>query len=109
MTEMSLKELLGNGVSELIIKYERLCQAIADKEDKDARLDAAISAKTAELERVTAALKERRQQHQEVEASFVSLANSKDSIRRQADAAWKEMQAIKANAAWKEIQAIRVS
>jgi hypothetical protein len=104
----TLKELMAKRVIDLAIEDERLCQSIAIKEDKEARLDAAISKKTVELDRLTAQVKERRQEHQEVEASFVSLANSKDSIRRQADAAWKDMQAIKTNAAWKEIQALRV-
>ena len=108
MTE-SLKELAAKSVSELAVKHERLRQEVEDARVELARLEIATGIKVAELEKATAELAAARQGHRDVEASLVSMANTKAEIRRQADAAWKEMQAFKANSAWKEIQASKAS
>jgi chromosome segregation ATPase len=108
MTE-SLRELAAKSLSELAVKHERKLQEIAEAEDRLADLQAKKAVTVAQLEKATAELKEARQEHRDVEASLVSLEKRWNEIRRQADAAWKEMQAIKANAAWKEMQALRVS
>jgi hypothetical protein len=47
----TLKDLMAKRISELLTEDERLCQSIADKEDKEARLVAELVKKQAELER----------------------------------------------------------
>jgi hypothetical protein len=78
----SLRELAAKRLSELAVKHERLRQDIAEAEDRLARLEGAASAKQAELEKATAALKDRRREHQEVEASFQSMRKEKGEMRR---------------------------
>jgi hypothetical protein len=103
MTEMNLKELAAKSVSELAVRHEQLRQSVEDARVELARLEIARNIAVAELEKATAELAAARQGHRDVEASLVSLANTKDSIRRQADAAWTEMQEFKKRSAWKEI------
>ena len=78
----TLKDLMAKRISELLVEDERLCQSIADKEDKEARLVAELVKKQAELDRVTAQLKERRQEHRDVEASFQSMRKETDKMLR---------------------------
>jgi hypothetical protein len=81
MTE-SLKELAAKSLTELGLKHDRLRQDIAEAEDRLADLQAKKAVTVAELERATAALKEARQEHQNVEASFQSMRKEKAEMRR---------------------------
>ena len=72
MTE-SLKELAAKSLTELGLKHDRLRQDIAEAEDRLADLQAKKAVTVAELERAKAELKDRRRQHQEVEASLRSM------------------------------------
>ena len=81
MTE-SLRELAAKSLSELAVKHDRLRQDIGEAEAELADLQAKKAATVAELERATAQLKDRRREHQEVEASFQSMRKEKAEMRR---------------------------
>ena len=81
MTE-SLKELAAKSLSELAVKHDRLRQDIGEAEAELADLQAKKAVTVAELERATAALKEARQEHRDVEASFQSMRKEKAEMRR---------------------------
>jgi chromosome segregation ATPase len=81
MTE-SLKELAAKSLTELGLKHDRLLGDIAEAEAELADLQAKKAVTVAELERVTAALKERQQQHEDCWASLQVIRKEKDAMRR---------------------------
>jgi hypothetical protein len=82
MTEMSLRELAAKSLTELGLKHDRLRGDIAEAETELADLQAKKAVTVAELERATALLKERRAEHQEVEASLLVMRKEKAEMRR---------------------------